>query len=106
MVLAITDSNDCDFAIRFPDVSLKDMVRGCMLIGLEAWYAAAHPETWERNEWDKEEVESFYGLGYAEPTMKLLDRHGIDYECFGIEFDEDENVVDEDGKVVNVDDYV
>ena len=92
MVLAITDSNECDFAIKFDDANLIDKVKELAKIGLGTWYQAAHDD--KTNEYfTEEEVGAFYGSGYAEPTSELLDRFGIKHEIIDIEVDEDDNII-------------
>ena len=54
MVIAQIDhENDCSFAIKFADEAAKEKVMEFMNVGLEAWYAAAHPETWDKTYWSK-----------------------------------------------------
>ena len=89
MRIAYTDQNDCDFTILIQDESLADKVVDCMLRGIDAWYCAAHPETYDGNDYTKEEVEGFYWEGYATPTCELLEREGIEYELVDDEYNED-----------------
>ena len=97
MIIAITDSNDCDFAIKFADDAVKEKVEEYMREGLEAWYCAAHvPVDYEGKYWTNEDVNGFYGSGYAEPTIELLDRFGIEHELVDIVYDEDGNVANAD----------
>lgn len=87
MTIAIYDSNDCNFAIRFSDESLKGKVIEYMKAGLEAWYSAAHEDYDDNKYFTKEEIGGFYWAGYAEPTCELLDRDNIKYEILDIEDD-------------------
>ena len=107
MVLAIFDNNDLDFAVKFKDVSQKEKVKKYMIAGLAAWYAAAHcDEDDEDYEYfTRKEIESFYGSGYAEPTMELLERNGIEAEIISVQYDEDgqAHVYDNDGNELEVD---
>ena len=98
MTIAIIDElNDCSFAVRFEDKTKADIVRKAMIDGLDAWYAAAE-ETAESDVFTRAELDSFYNLGYAEPTMILLDKAGIEYAI------EDVHYVMEDGyEVVDAD---
>ena len=97
MILAITDSNECNFAIRFANEAARDQVEEYMREGLEAWYCAAHvPVDYNGKYWTNEDVEGFYGLGYAEPTSELLDRDGIEHEIVGIEYDENGDISNAD----------
>ena len=97
MIIAMLDAqNDCSFAIKFDDVSRKDEVKKYMQVGLNAWYSATNPEDYEGDYWDKDEIESFYWSGYAEPTLELLERFGIKGACLDIECDDDDNVINVD----------
>ncbi len=92
MLLAITDTNDCDFGIKFADESQLEFVKKLASIGLATWYQAAHED--KANEYfTEEEVEAFFESGYAEPTSELLDRYGIKHEIIDIEVDEDYNII-------------
>lgn len=93
MIIAITDSNEDNFAIRFNDPSKADIVADCMERGLGAWYAATDPESYEDDLFTKEDIEGFYDAGYAEPTMELLKRNGIEFECVDIEYDENNKII-------------
>ena len=92
MVIAITDSNDCDFAVQFDNADDAEKVKSCMRKGLNAWYCAAHPDSYEGTDFTKEEIEGFYWEGYAEPTQILLDRNGIASKVVDIEVDENYEV--------------
>ena len=100
MVIAIVDDNDCDFAIKFEDESVKDKVKEYMKAGLSAWYQAAHvddEDDVEDNEYfTGEDIIGFYDEGYAEPTMELLERFGIEAECIDVEYDNNDCVVNAD----------
>lgn len=97
MVIAICDSNNQSFAVKFDDDSVKEQVKTCMKEGLDVWYCAAHvPVDYEGSLFTKEEVEDFYDLGYAEPTEILLDRLGISYEIADIETDDDDFIINVD----------
>lgn len=97
MILAMTDSNECNFAIRFANEAARDQVEEYMREGLEAWYCAAHvPVDYEGKYWTNEDVECFYGMGYAEPTIELLDRFGIEHELVDIEYDENGDIANAD----------
>jgi methyl coenzyme M reductase alpha subunit len=95
MIMAYTDSNECDFAIKFADENKADKVREAIEIGIDTWYAAAHdPDEIEANEyWDVEYIEGFYNCGYAEPTSELLDMWGIEHEIVDIECNENGEVI-------------
>ena len=101
MTIAIVDQNECNFGIKFEDESLKEKVKEYMQEGLAIWYMAAHdPEEIEENKYfTKEEILAFYGSGYAEPTMELLTKDGIQFECIDLEYDDD-------GEVINVDEVI
>ena len=88
-IICVVDQNDSDFAFR---VKAEDADRAIELSvrGLLAWYCAAHPEDWEDDEdFTREDLESFWDSGYADPARILLDRHGIWYEDVDIEYDTD-----------------
>ena len=96
MILGVFDSNDCDFAIKFDDVSKLDLVKELARAGLSAWYQAAHEDIEGDEYFTAEEIEGFYDSGYAEPTCELLDRYGIEYEIVDFEYDENgEAICDE-----------
>jgi len=102
--IAFIDDNECNFAIRFEDESLKDKVRQYMQEGMTAWYCAAwsaeeRKEYFEETYFTNEEVEGFYELGYTEPTCILLDRYGIKYELVDIKYNKN-------GEPVNVDEII
>lgn len=89
--------NDCSFAIKFANKAVKEKVEEYMREGLKAWYCAAHtPVDYEGKYWENEDVECFYDLGYAEPTLELLSRDNIEHEIVDIEYDEDDNVKNAD----------
>ena len=97
MVITIVDQNECNFAIKFANEAVKEQVKDYMKEGLKAWYCAANvPVDYEGKYWTNEDVKGFYGLGYAEPTIELLDRFGIEHELVDIEYDEDGNVKNAD----------
>lgn len=97
MVIAMIDNlNDCSFAIEFKDESQKEQVKKSMCVGLDAWYAAAHIDTYEGTEFTKEDVEGYYGAGYAEPTSDLLLKKGIEHKTIDIEYNEDGEVINAD----------
>lgn len=97
MTIALLDQqNECNFAIRFEDVSLKDKVKELMIAGLDSWYEAAYDEIEDNDYFTAEEIEGMYNDGYAEPTLELLERNGIKGECVDIEYDEDDCVINAD----------
>ena len=97
MTIALLDQqNECNFAIRFEDASLKEKVKELMVAGLQSWYEAAHDEIEDNDYFTAEEIEAMYGDGYAEPTLELLERNGIEGECVDIEYDEDDCVINAD----------
>ncbi len=97
MVVAMVDvCNDCSFAIKFADATQKEKVEECMSKGLAAWYAATDPEKYDGDYFTQEEVEGFYWSGYAEPTLELLKKHGIDGDVVDIEYDENGCVINAD----------
>lgn len=93
MRIGYTDSNDCDFTIVISDDNQKDKAIECMERGIDAWYCAAHPNTYDRDDFTREEVEGFYWDGYAEPTKELLKREGIEFELVDDEYDEDGHLI-------------
>ena len=84
MILAYTDSNDCDFAVKFNDESKADKVQEAINAGIDAWYEAANEEIEANEYWSEEEIRAMYNDGYAEPTCELLDRWGIEYEIVDV----------------------
>ena len=100
MIIAILDDNECNFGIKFDDVSLKDKIKEYMEEGLAAWYAAAYcaenDEEYENDYFTKEEIESFYWAGYAEPTEKLLEKNNIPFESVDLEYNDDDEVINVD----------
>ena len=97
MVIAMIDElNDCSFAVSFSDISVKEIIKTCMRLGLDAWYAAAHIDTYEGTEFTKEDVEGYYEAGYAEPTSDLLLKKGIEHKIIDIEYNEDGEVINAD----------
>lgn len=95
MKVAIIDGggNDLDFVL---DVALEDieLTKRLGVKGLLAWYCASHPEDWKDDEdFTRDDVDSFYGLGYAEPAMMLLEKHGIAYTLMDPEYDPDGNLI-------------
>ena len=91
MRIAFTDSNDLDFTIVINDDSQKDKAIECMEKGIDAWYCAAHPETYDGDDFTSEEIEGFYWEGYAVPTLELLKREGIEHKLVEDEYDEEGN---------------
>lgn len=94
MILACLDScNDLNFSLRIDPKDLKETV-DCVDKGMLAWYCATHPEDWEDDDdFSREDIESFYDLGYCEPTEMLLNKRGIQYELLDIEIDDDGEAV-------------
>lgn len=93
MRIAHIDDNDCNFVVEFKNETDAPKVREAIKAGISAWYEAAH-DTIEDNEyWDKEEIISFYNDGYAEPTVELLDRWGIEHKILDVEYDRNDNVI-------------
>jgi hypothetical protein len=96
MIVVILDScNDCDFALKIDDQyrnKIKDIKEFC-LAGLQAWYRSCHEDLTEEDTkyFSKEEIDSFWGCGYAEPSMELLKKNGIEAELTDCEYDEEEN---------------
>ena len=82
MIIALVDNyNDCSFAVKFDDKTVLEKVKKYMREGLEAWYCAAHePIDYDGDLFTEAEIESFYDLGYAEPTSMLLDKDNIKHE--------------------------
>ena len=90
MVLAITDSNECNFGIKFEDESKLELVKYVAQLGLYAWYQAAHEDK-ANPHFTEDEIDGFYWSGYAEPTSELLDRYGIKHEI--VDYDENSDEV-------------
>ncbi len=93
MIIAYTDQNDCDFAIKLLDDSKAELAKELMSEGMDAWYSAAHVPVEATEHFTKEDVEAMYGDGYAEPTYKLLDRFKIPYEKIELQYDENGDVI-------------
>ena len=96
MIIAILDSNECNFAVKFNDESQKEKVIEYMKGGLDSWYGTSCDEIEDNKYFTAEEIEGFFQLGYAEPTEELLVRNGIEAEVIDVEYDDD-------GKVINAD---
>ena len=97
MVIAMIDNfNDCSFAIEFKDKSQKEQIKKYMRVGLDAWMAATNVDTYEGTEFTKEDVEGYYGAGFAEPTSDLLLKKGIEHKTIDIEYNEDGEVINAD----------
>jgi len=95
MRVAIIDGagNDLSFVLNVPYEDIE-LTKKLGVEGLLAWYCASHPEDWEDDEYfTRDDVESFYDLGYAEPAMMLLDKHGIKYTLEDVEYDEKDEIV-------------
>ena len=100
MIIAqIDNENDCSFAIKFADETAKEKVIEYMEAGLSAWYEAAHDEIEDDEYFTADEKESFYWLGYAEPTLELMAKNHIDGDCVDIEYDNNGNVINADAVV-------
>ena len=98
MVIAMLDClNECNFAVKFADKNKAEQVKELMRAGLDAWYQAANEDMdYENAYFSSEEIIQFYYVGYAEPTMELLERYGIDAEIIGIEYDKNDKVINAD----------
>ena len=92
MIIAYTDSNDLDFAIECAE-RVANKVKKAIDIGVSAWYQAAHEDVKSNEYWTAEEIEAMWGDGYAEPTMELLDRWGVECKLVGFKVDEDDNII-------------
>lgn len=98
MLIGIIDvaGNDLDFCLVV-DEKDAELAKKCGEMGMLAWYCATHPEDWEDNEYfTKEDVESFYDLGYCEPTEILLKRYGIPYTIVNPEYNEKDEMIADD----------
>lgn len=88
MVIAYTDSNECDFAFNI--LRKRDIKKAIKLIneGITAWYRAAwdgkNPIQPTEN-YSADEIEDFDGVGYAEPSMWLLEKFNIPHRLISIE---------------------
>ena len=80
MLIGYTDTNECNFAVNV--LRKRDVKRAVKLIdeGITAWYRAA----WDGREpieptenYSADEIEGFYGAGYAEPSLWLLEKFNI-----------------------------
>lgn len=96
MKIAYVDQNDCNFIVRFDNPEDADKVRQAIIIGIDAWYMAAHDNIEGNEYFTADEIEGAYYLGYTEPTTDLLLRWGIDHETLDVEYDEDDNVICDD----------
>ena len=93
MILAVVDDNECNFGIKLNDTTQLELVKKLAIVGLASWYEAAHTKIEANEYFDAEQIEGFYGSGYAEPTMELLTRYGISHEIVGLEYDADGNPI-------------
>ncbi len=93
MLIAYTDQNDCDFAVKFDDETKENEVRKAIQVGIDTWYEAAHTDIEGNEYFTKEEIEAFYESGYAEPTCEILDKLGIEYEIVDVEYNDNDEVV-------------
>jgi uncharacterized membrane protein len=75
-----------------------DLAMKCGVKGLDAWYCASHPEDWDDDDecFSREDVDSFYDLGYAEPAEILLKKYGVEYTLLDPEYDENDEVICDD----------
>ena len=92
-LLAVCDPlNNCDFGILLEDAKDAPKAKEYGIAGLRAWYdATSDPEDIEGNEYfTSEEIEGFYGLGYAEPTEMLLRKEGIKFEIVDLQYEDDD----------------
>ncbi len=87
-LIAYTDENECDFAVNV--LRKRDVKKAIKLIneGVTAWYRAA----WDGREpieptenYSAEEIEGFYGAGYAEPSLWLLEKFKIPHRHVRLE---------------------
>ena len=104
IVLAVTDSR-ANYLVIDGSISLSDFVdkvkeekvEELMRAGLDAWYQAANEDmNYENAYFSSEEISQFYCVGYAEPTMELLERYGIDAEVIDVEYDKNDEVINAD----------
>ena len=98
MVIAMLDClNECNFAVKFADKAQEEKVEELMRAGLRAWYAAANdPNDYDEEYFTSEEIQELYCVGYAEPTMELLERYGIDAEIIDVKYDKNDEVINAD----------
>ena len=71
---------DMSFEVLVKNDNQMDVAIRAVKEGWNAWLAATTPEEWNGEYFTKEEVESFYELGFTEPTQIILDRLQISYE--------------------------
>ena len=88
MVIGYSDDNDLCFAIKIPYNNARDRVTEAIKVGVSAWYEAAHDDIEPNEYFTTEDIEGFYEIGYAEPTIELLDRWNIEYEFISLDDDE------------------
>lgn len=92
MIIGYFDFNDCDFAIEVKpeqaEQAKKDIIEG-----INAWYGAAHTEIEPTVNFTVDDIESFYGAGYAEPTEELLTKHNIDFKLIDLIYDNDGELI-------------
>ena len=92
MIIGYFDNNDCDFAIEVKP-EYKEQVKKFILEGISAWYGAAHTEIEPTEHFTVDDIESFYGSGYAEPTEELLTKHNIDFKLIDLIYDNDGELI-------------
>ena len=96
MILGVIDSfNDCAFGIKLSDTKQIDLVKELALAGLASWYESANLDAEGNEYFTKEDIESFFDCGYAEPSSELLDRYHIEHTIVDLEIIEGKYVCDD-----------
>lgn len=87
--LVSNTNSDIGFGLRIKDDEMYEEAKRLAQIGYAAWSDATDPdyfvEKYGEKYFTKGDVESFYWMGYQEPTDMILDRYGIEHEfveCF------------------------
>lgn len=85
MIIIYRDNNECDFGFKI--LRKRDIEKAKELIkeGINAWYEATEDEPEGTENFTGEEIKDFYYVGYAEPTMYLLEKYKIKYREIEIE---------------------
>ena len=87
-IICVTSTNDLSFEILIKNDNQLGTAIKAVQEGWDAWNAATNPDDWEGKYFNKDDVESFYNIGFTEPAQILLDRLNIEYECISC-YDDD-----------------
>lgn len=85
MIIIYRDDNECDFGFNILRKRDIEKAKELIIEGINAWYEATEEKPKGTENFTEEEIKDFYYLGYAEPSIYLLEKYKIKYREIDIE---------------------